>query len=804
VCLLLQACEKFPSEYGTIIDAVKAVLEEKLRKNAAITKDAAKSEKIDQAVTAQVQKMNEVALKSIQSIIFSNMIFGNLSLFPSEANKIHPDSRTKLLWDVLMFAVLVYYSIVIPLRIALDLDPSLFIADYVCDVISILDSYLYFTVFALFSAGQLQTKSADIQANFKATRMAIDIVAALPYDLLALCFMGYHGDTFLLIRAALRLPKLAKLLLASNYFKQVELLCKESRMDPVLFRFTEINFNILIFSHWVACIFFCFAEFGQRQEDCDHTVRNKYYGYACQYRATWVMQQIASLKLPLDGGTQWDRYVRAYNWALPNLVVRTMGEVWVMNANEVILAVIMFFFGLSISGMIIGNVMSIVSGASQESTKMFRDIEVLQAYLKSNHVPEALINTAIALLRHQGSTEGALTLNQESILSDLPYSIQLAVDTHVKTLPFLRKCPFFDFYTDEVLREISSKLRVNMYVKDDHVVTYGDLGYEMFFLESGIVHVVSADQKTRYSTLEDGAFFGETAMFFNTIRTATILVASPFCVCLTLRKGDFDAILRNSEFEEEQVLESFKALQMMNQKRNAAVTANLIRAADPTSKLYKLIKLSETGPAKTSVLQQLRQHLHPDSTFRAVWDCAGFLLLVYYIFSIPLYAAFMFDAKLDMYLRFMALDFLIDAYWFVDILLKAYVFSFKLNMFHDRIVTDGEAILTNYQKNGHFWYDIVASIPLEMVVITPGIRRITILICRLIHLFRVPQVFNYADLVEHHLQKRCGVQLQRALVLLIKAFLFMVIMNHWLACGFFCYTSVLRARSSHDLHDHGW
>jgi hypothetical protein len=324
-----------------------------------------------------------------------------------------------------------------------------------------------------------------------------------------------------------------------------------------------------------------------------------------------------------------------------------------------------------------------------------------------------------------------------------------------------------------------------MYVKDDHVVTYGDLGYEMFFLESGIVHVVSADQKTRYSTLEDGAFFGETAMFFNTIRTATILVASPFCVCLTLRKGDFDAILRNSEFEEEQVLESFKALQMMNQKRNAAVTANLTRAADPSSKLYKLIKLSEKGPATMSYLQQLRQQLHPDSTFRAVWDCLGFLLLVYYIFSIPLYAAFMFGPKLDMYLRFMAFDFLIDAYWFVDILLKAYVFSFKLNMFHDRIVTDGEAILANYKKNGYFWYDIVASIPLEMVVITPGIRRITILICRLIHMVRVPQVFNYADLVEHHLQKRCGIQLQRALVLLIKAFMFMVIMNHWLACGFF-------------------
>ena len=763
---------------------MRSVLQEKLRKNAEITKEV-KDDRIDEAVASQVQKMNEIAVKSFQSIIFTNVL-NHLSIFPDDAHKIHPESAVKLAWDVLMFSVLLYYTIIIPLRIALTLNPSIFIADYVCDALCLLDSYLYFTVFALFHGGQLQTRSADIQANFRAKRMVVDVAAELPYDLLALCFTSsYQGDTFLLIRAALRVPKLLKLYLLPHYFAQVERLSKVWGISPLLLRFAQITSSIVLFSHIVACVFFCLTTFGQRQAECDSTELHQYYGYACEFRSTWVEQQIAQFKLPLDGGTQWDRYVRAYNWTLPLLVVKTMGEVFAMNANEVLFAVLIVFFGLSISGTIIGSVMSIVSDASEESTKMFRDIEMLRVYLSANHVPPALVTTATALLRHQGSTEGALTLKQETILGDLPHSIQLAIDTHVKTLPFLRKCPFFDFYSDEVLREISSSLRVNMYVKGDQVVTYGDLGYEMFFLESGSVHVMSADLKTHYSTLEDGAFFGETAMFFNTIRTATIIVFSPFCVCLTLRKGDFDTVLRNSEYDEEQILESFKSLQVANQRRNAAVTSNLSKAKDPTSKLHKLIPQGDKGVTTVSFLVRLREQLHPDSTYRAVWDTLGFVLLVYYIFSIPLFAAFLFGVKLDAYFHYMPVDFVIDAYWVVDILLKCFVFSFKLNLFNDKIVTDGEAILAHYQRDGYLYWDLVASLPLEMVVLTPGIRRITTLICRIVHMLRVPQVFNYADLVEHHLHKKFGVTVQRALMLLIKAGLGFVVMNHWLACGYF-------------------
>jgi hypothetical protein len=233
------------------------------------------------------------------------------------------------------------------------------------------------------------------------------------------------------------------------------------------------------------------------------------------------------------------------------------------------------------------------------------------------------------------------------------------------------------------------------------------------------------------------------------------------------------------------VLESFKALQVANQRRNAAVTANLKRAADPTTKLHKIVRPTDQQDGHIPLEVRVRQYLHPDSNFRAVWDVVGLLILLYYIFSIPFYVAFLFERKLDIYFEFVPFDFCLDGYWVLDIFLKCYLFSFKLNLFNDKVVTDGEAIFAHYRHNGFLYVDLVASIPLELIVIIPGIQRITLVISRMIHLLRVPQIFLYMDLVEHHLQKKFGVTIQRALALVAKAAMGWVIINHWLACGFF-------------------
>ena len=63
------------------------------------------------------------------------------------------------------------------------------------------------------------------------------------------------------------------------------------------------------------------------------------------------------------------------------------------------------------------------------------------------------------------------------------------------------------------LRGISAKLQVQFNVKGNKIITGGEFGHEMFFVESGSVNVISLDGLIVYST-EEGVLFGEMALFF--------------------------------------------------------------------------------------------------------------------------------------------------------------------------------------------------------------------------------------------------------------------------------------------------
>jgi len=232
------------------------------------------------------------------------------------------------------------------------------------------------------------------------------------------------------------------------------------------------------------------------------------------------------------------------------------------------------------------------------------------------------------------------------------------------------------------------------------------------------------------------------------------------------------------------VLESFRSLQRSNQRRNAAIKANLELAADPQTKLSKLIHLSNKILQPVPVIFRVRQSLSPQSYFRFVWDALGFFLLVYYMISIPFYMAFFFGEKVDLYYHFVGADFTMDAYWVVDILCKLFFFSFQIEASAE-LCKDGEQIRMKYLNSGYFAIDCIASIPLEIFVLLPGVHREAIFFFRAIHLLRVSQLFNYWSLVGSHLSKNFKFFVGRSTSLLLKAGLGYIIANHLFACIYF-------------------
>mmetsp|Transcript_43076 Transcript_43076/g.99172 ORF Transcript_43076/g.99172 Transcript_43076/m.99172 type:complete len:561 (+) Transcript_43076:146-1828(+) len=134
----------------------------------------------------------------------------------------------------------------------------------------------------------------------------------------------------------------------------------------------------------------------------------------------------------------------------------------------------------------------------------------------------------------------------------------------------LRSCPFFKNCEARFLECILEELQVEVYHEGDAIITEGEVGDTMFFLNHGEVEVVVG--KSTVSRLSAGTYFGEmTLLGLSRVRSATIR-ALEFCDCRTLHFRNFKKVLAN--FPEEKV--RFRTL-AMTRKGQAGREANIQR-----------------------------------------------------------------------------------------------------------------------------------------------------------------------------------------------------------------------------------
>jgi len=88
---------------------------------------------------------------------------------------------------------------------------------------------------------------------------------------------------------------------------------------------------------------------------------------------------------------------------------------------------------------------------------------------------------------------------------------------------------------------------VRQYKDGDVIVREGELGVAFYVVAQGQVEVFkgSGDSEQSLTTLGEGSFFGEMALFDNHVRSASVRAKGPV-ECLVLTKWDFNAELSAS------------------------------------------------------------------------------------------------------------------------------------------------------------------------------------------------------------------------------------------------------------------
>jgi len=102
---------------------------------------------------------------------------------------------------------------------------------------------------------------------------------------------------------------------------------------------------------------------------------------------------------------------------------------------------------------------------------------------------------------------------------------------------------FGQFGSESFVREISLLLEHQIFMPNTYIISKGQVGEEMYFIDEGRVSILHEDQRSVIAQLERGRYFGEMALFLEQTRIAYVK-ADNYCSLFMLRKKDLLSLLQ--------------------------------------------------------------------------------------------------------------------------------------------------------------------------------------------------------------------------------------------------------------------
>eukprot|EP00457_Paulinella_chromatophora_P001815 gb/GEZN01001817.1/.p1 GENE.gb/GEZN01001817.1/~~gb/GEZN01001817.1/.p1 ORF type:complete len:839 (-),score=120.28 gb/GEZN01001817.1/:288-2729(-) len=216
------------------------------------------------------------------------------------------------------------------------------------------------------------------------------------------------------------------------------------------------------------------------------------------------------------------------------------------------------------------NVLAIVA-AEMDKNKIPEGKEVITQgefgdtfYICSKGILDVFIDGAKVAQKHKGDFFGELALMHDAVRSATVKAAQACELFCIKSelvrvlvarhafkenetrVAFLRKVPLLQTLKPAQLNHMAECLSERTYLKGESVVKQGADGSEFFIVQSGDLSITVEDRNAgmmlEVGSYRPGDYFGELALLGSGKRAATVC-AKDLCVCLSLKKADFEQIL---------------------------------------------------------------------------------------------------------------------------------------------------------------------------------------------------------------------------------------------------------------------
>ncbi|XP_077316245.1 voltage-gated inwardly rectifying potassium channel KCNH6 isoform X2 [Lithobates pipiens] len=393
-------------------------------------------------------------------------------------------SPFKAVWDWLILLLVIYTAIFTPYSAAFLLNNQeeeknwecgyscnpLNIVDLIVDIMFIIDIVINFRTTYVNINDEVVSHPAKIAIHYFKGWFLIDMVAAIPFDLLI--YRTGSDETTTLIG----LLKTARLLRLVRVARKLD---RYSEYGAAVLFLLMCTFALI--AHWLACIWYAIGN-----------VERSYI----EHKIGWLDNLAIQIGKNYNetnansGPSIKDKYVTALYFTFSSLTSVGFGNVSPNTNSEKIFSICVMLIGSLMYASIFGNVSAIIqrlySGTARYHTQMLR----VKEFIRFHQIPNPLRQRLEEYFQHAWSYTNGIDMN--AVLKGFPECLQADICLHLnRTL--LQNCKAFRGATKGCLRALAMKFKTTHAPPGDTLVHYGDVLTTLYFISRGSIEILRDD-----------------------------------------------------------------------------------------------------------------------------------------------------------------------------------------------------------------------------------------------------------------------------------------------------------------------
>ncbi|XP_069790614.1 voltage-gated delayed rectifier potassium channel KCNH8 isoform X2 [Narcine bancroftii] len=458
-------------------------------------------------LSGHLQKQDKSKLK------LNNNVFGEKPALPEYKVAAIQKSRFILLhygtfkagWDWLILLATFYVAVTVPYNVCFSVSrddhsaasrnpPS--VSDIFVEILFMLDIMLNFRTTYVSKSGQVVYDARSICVHYATTWFFVDLIAALPFDLLYAFNVNVYFGVHLL--KTVRLLRLLRLL---------QKLDRYSQYSAVVLTLLMSMFALI--AHWMACIWYFIGQKEIEVNDLStweigwlHELAKRlgtpYVSVSALSASTTMNSTIQATSINrspggnsstlelLGGPSIRSSYITSLYFALSSLTSVGFGNVSANTDAEKIFSICTMLIGALMHAVVFGNVTAIIQRMYSRRSLYHTRTKDLKDFIRVHRLPKQLKQRMLECFQTTWSVNSGIDANE--LLKDFPDELRADIAMHLNKE--ILQLPIFESASRGCLRSLSLSIKTSFCAPGEYLIRQGDALQAIYFVCSGSMEVL--------------------------------------------------------------------------------------------------------------------------------------------------------------------------------------------------------------------------------------------------------------------------------------------------------------------------